>query len=157
MPKVRHFHFASEDVPGLESSKDFSLTLKLLCADVEASEEDYGLYLWPSAILLAHYIWRHPIDFATTIVELGCGCGLSGLVAAAVGGRVTLTDKVEYKHVLDNLHTSCQMNHEVRSMLPLNLPKAPQQFAIGKGIVTIQGLTWGRFCASSPLGREWLF
>lgn len=59
-----------------------------------------GIILWPGASALAHYLcaeefdgdWRH-------VLELGAGCGLSGLCAAAIldqrgnGGSVLFTDR----------------------------------------------------------------
>ncbi|MFW5731004.1 MAG: class I SAM-dependent methyltransferase [Desulfonatronovibrionaceae bacterium] len=49
--------------------------------------------IWPAAVLLGHYISSlapEPDDFQ--VLELGCGTGLAGLVAASLGLRVTLTD-----------------------------------------------------------------
>ena len=53
----------------------------------------YWSELWPSAIALSEYIFDNP-DLANgkEITEIGCGLGLPGIVAAKIGGNVTLTD-----------------------------------------------------------------
>ena len=51
-----------------------------------------GHALWPGAVGLALWIIGRE-NAARTVVELGCGaCALPGRAAAALGGRVTLTD-----------------------------------------------------------------
>lgn len=53
----------------------------------------FGLLLWESAIALAAEIGERAPDFAgRRVLELGCGVGLPGLVAANCGARVTATD-----------------------------------------------------------------
>ncbi|KAL3649249.1 hypothetical protein CASFOL_005652 [Castilleja foliolosa] len=60
---------------------------------IENMKEDYGLFVWPSSIILAEYIWQQKIRFSgANVVELGAGTSLPGLVAAKVGAEVTLTD-----------------------------------------------------------------
>jgi predicted nicotinamide N-methyase len=115
------------------------LCLQMICSDVQEAEADYGLYVWPSGLLLAHYIWRHQSQFASKcILELGCGCGLSGMVAASLGASVVLTDNTAYSHVLQSAENNCKLNGP---------PHLQQQgtYLVGKGAVTVRGLTWGRF------------
>ncbi|MBU0638102.1 MAG: methyltransferase, partial [Planctomycetes bacterium] len=56
----------------------------------------YWADLWPAATLLAEEVatWEPVADGteAPTVLELGCGLGLVGLVAAARGYRVTVSD-----------------------------------------------------------------
>ena len=53
----------------------------------------YGIALWPGAIALAHEIADRPGDFAgKSVLELGAGTGLPGIVAASLGARVVQTD-----------------------------------------------------------------
>lgn len=63
---------------------------------VEEYQQDerlpYWAELWPSALALARYVWQRAEVGNQTVLELGCGLGLPGLVAAKKGGRVTLTD-----------------------------------------------------------------
>lgn len=56
----------------------------------------YGVALWPAAIALAHEVLtRADTVRSARILELGAGTGLPGIVAAALGGRVTQTDRNE--------------------------------------------------------------
>jgi predicted nicotinamide N-methyase len=54
----------------------------------------YGVALWPSAIALAHEIAVRAAEFHDrTVLELGAGTGLPGIVAASLGARVVQTDR----------------------------------------------------------------
>ena len=56
----------------------------------------YGVSLWPSAIALALEIATRPGAFrGRSVLELGAGTGLPGIVAASLGGRVVQTDRDE--------------------------------------------------------------
>lgn len=67
----------------------------------------YGVALWPSAIALAHEVVTRPADFrGRTVLELGAGTGLPGIVAASLGGRVVQTDRQEAALAI------CQRNGE---------------------------------------------
>jgi len=52
----------------------------------------YWAELWESAIALSRYIWENANIQGETILELGCGLGLVGIVAAKKGAKVLLTD-----------------------------------------------------------------
>jgi predicted nicotinamide N-methyase len=53
----------------------------------------YWAYLWPGAVLLAEAVAREPWPLGTEVLEIGCGLGLAGLTALAVGvRRVCFTD-----------------------------------------------------------------
>lgn len=56
----------------------------------------YGAVLWPASIALAHEIAVREAEFrGRTVLELGAGTGLPGIVAAALGARVVQTDRNE--------------------------------------------------------------
>lgn len=56
----------------------------------------YGVLLWPAAIALAHEVASRPDDFrGRSVLELGAGTGLPGIVAASFGARVVQTDRQE--------------------------------------------------------------
>jgi predicted nicotinamide N-methyase len=63
--------------------------------DEEAFEHEeflpYWAELWPSAVALAHEIARQDVH-GLRVVELGCGLGLPGIVAALGGAHVLATD-----------------------------------------------------------------
>ncbi len=67
----------------------------LLDEDVFAAGDEYLPYwaeLWPSAIALARVVARRSLS-GRRVLELGCGLGLPGMVAAVGGARATLTDR----------------------------------------------------------------
>ncbi|MFM7186766.1 MAG: class I SAM-dependent methyltransferase [Armatimonadota bacterium] len=56
----------------------------------------YGWMLWPSAIGLSTYILDNANRFARKrVLELGCGVGLAGVVAAIAGATVIQTDYLD--------------------------------------------------------------
>ena len=56
----------------------------------------YGVALWPSALALAHEVALRPAEFAgRSVLELGAGTGLPGIVAATLNARVVQTDRDE--------------------------------------------------------------
>jgi len=61
----------------------------LLAAD-DPAEPPYWAHLWSGALVLAAAVPRGP----GRAIELGCGLGLPGLVAARRGARVTFVDRV---------------------------------------------------------------
>jgi len=71
----------------------------------------YGAVMWPAAIALAHEIATRPAEFrGKTVLELGAGTGLPGIVAATLGAAVVQTDRSELiTHV-------CRMNGERNRM-----------------------------------------
>ncbi|KAI5075178.1 hypothetical protein GOP47_0009254 [Adiantum capillus-veneris] len=77
----------------------------------EVIEEDYGLYIWPSSIVLAEYIWQQKDRFAgVQVLELGAGTGLPGIVAAKLGAHVILTDVENNSKVFENASRNCEQN-----------------------------------------------
>lgn len=63
---------------------------------VKADRLPYGVSLWPSAIALAHEVAARGSEFAgRSVLELGAGTGLPGIVAASLGARVVQTDRDE--------------------------------------------------------------
>lgn len=56
----------------------------------------YGVALWPAAIALAHDVASRAEEFkGSSVLELGAGTGLPGIVAATLGARVVQTDRDE--------------------------------------------------------------
>ncbi len=58
------------------------------------AEVPYWAIVWEASIGLGTWILDHPEAVRSKrVLELGCGLGLSGIVAASAGGRVTQTDR----------------------------------------------------------------
>lgn len=75
--------------------------------DNSSSRLPYGVVLWPSAIALAHEVATREKDFrGRTVLELGAGTGLPGIIAASLGARVVQTDRQELALYL------CRLNGE---------------------------------------------
>jgi predicted nicotinamide N-methyase len=67
----------------------------------------YGVTLWPAAIALAHDVASRADALpGKTVLELGAGTGLPGIVAASLGARVVQTDRDELAM------SACQRNCE---------------------------------------------
>ncbi len=48
--------------------------------------------IWDASIVLADCLARMPVDKTRNVLEIGCGMGIAGIVAASFGHRVTLTE-----------------------------------------------------------------
>ncbi len=66
----------------------------LLAASDSLEHPPYGLLLWESSVGLAKALARRGRTGleGRIVLELGCGVGLAGLVAASLGARVLMTD-----------------------------------------------------------------
>ncbi|XP_072098606.1 histone-arginine methyltransferase METTL23 isoform X2 [Mobula birostris] len=118
---------------GSVSVKQFSFVLGPLVDGPESLEvhipevldPQYGLYIWPCSVVLAQYVWFNKSEVkGKTILEIGAGASLPGIVAAKCGASVILSDCAVFQNCLDNCRRSCQIN---------NLEDVP-----------VIGLTWGQ-------------
>ncbi|XP_070579389.1 histone-arginine methyltransferase METTL23-like isoform X2 [Ptychodera flava] len=77
----------------------------------EILDPHYGMYIWPCAPVLAQYLWynKHKIN-GSSILELGAGTSLPGVVAAKCGAKVILSDARQFPRCLENCKRSCQAN-----------------------------------------------
>lgn len=78
----------------------------------EITTPDFGMYTWPSAPVLAQYIWfnREKLE-GKTILELSAGTALPGLLASRCGARVVLSDNPDFPRCLENTRRSCKLNN----------------------------------------------
>ena len=63
--------------------------------DPEVKDEriPYWAELWPSAVVLSEYLVSNgSLLKGKAVLEVGCGLGLSGIVAGMLGGNVVMTD-----------------------------------------------------------------
>eukprot|EP00003_Mantamonas_plastica_P021843 TRINITY_DN3601_c0_g1_i3.p1 TRINITY_DN3601_c0_g1~~TRINITY_DN3601_c0_g1_i3.p1 ORF type:complete len:210 (-),score=44.39 TRINITY_DN3601_c0_g1_i3:2-595(-) len=97
-------------------------------------DEEYGMFMWPSAHLLAEFLFWNADVFVTNqrVLEIGCGVGLPGIVCACCGAlSVDLTDKKDCEEVLENCRTNVKLNQE--------------GFGCDEEFVNVFGLSWGQF------------
>ena len=93
----------------------------------EVLNPSYGMYVWPCAPVLAQYIWVNRCKVkGRSVLELGAGTSLPGVLAAKVGAKVTLSDASHLLDCLENCKHSCHSND--------------LQFE-----VKVTGVSWGQF------------
>lgn len=59
----------------------------------DTAEPPYWAHLWTGAVSLARYVDARVQVRGRSVLDLGCGLGLTGIVAARNGGLVTFADK----------------------------------------------------------------
>ena len=59
----------------------------------EAEEPPYWAHLWTGALSLTRYVEQRIDCQDLQVLDLGCGLGLTGIVAGLKGGRVTFVDR----------------------------------------------------------------
>ena len=65
--------------------------------------------IWEASIVLANHVAAMPVDPQKHLLEIGCGVGLVGIVAASCGHRVTMT---EYNQdALNFARANARVNH----------------------------------------------
>ncbi|KAM6957124.1 histone-arginine methyltransferase METTL23 [Aplochiton taeniatus] len=107
-----------------ENQENENQSLSLTVSIPEVLDPQYGMYVWPCAVVLAQFVWTQRRGMhQKTVLELGAGVGLPGIVAAKCGANVVLSDSTELPLCLENCRRSCTIN---------SLPD-----------VLVVGLTWG--------------
>eukprot|EP01027_Heterolobosea_sp_BB2_P018646 GEZU01026233.1.p1 GENE.GEZU01026233.1~~GEZU01026233.1.p1 ORF type:complete len:280 (-),score=17.43 GEZU01026233.1:55-894(-) len=104
---------------------------------IQIIHKDFGLYVWPSALCLAQYIWKYRDFFkGRSILELGAGTSLPGLLCAKIGAKwVYLSDRETETRVFENCDVECALNNVAH-------------------ITQTLGLTWGDISTEFPWARE---
>lgn len=94
-------------------------------------QASYNFYTWPSAPVLAWFLWEHRRELpGKRVVEIGAGTSLPGIVAAKCGADVTLTDCASLPRSLQHCQRVCDVNGL-------------------QGQVRVVGLSWGLFLQST--------
>nr|XP_018916519.1 PREDICTED: methyltransferase-like protein 23 [Bemisia tabaci] len=97
----------------------------------ELLQASYSFYTWPSAPILAWFLWEHRNELAGKyIVELGAGTALPGILAAKCGAVVTLTESACLPKSIQHIKRCCEINN------------------LQQNQVRVLGLTWGLFLSN---------
>ncbi len=67
---------------------------EILLKSVNDEETPVWVELWPTALALARWLWEGPSLKGRTVLELGAGLGLPGIVAGMKEARVLQTDYI---------------------------------------------------------------
>jgi len=82
--------------------------------DRQSAQEDVGFVMWPSAVVLASWLLDHEeLIFGKNVLEIGAGCGLTGLVAARIAaGAVSMSTSTSThsKIILSDFNRKVLMN-----------------------------------------------
>ena len=95
----------------IQSKRDIRLHEQYGDLDDESNEWFYWNRVWVSEVALSDYLIQEYSPnglFNKTILELGCGTGLAGLVCAKLGGVPTFSDKVPM--VMESIKDNCRLN-----------------------------------------------
>ncbi|XP_023513367.1 protein N-lysine methyltransferase METTL21A [Cucurbita pepo subsp. pepo] len=131
-----------EDIVCLDASffmnNDYQLTtfafgsheIELLCLQSASTDFDLtGQLVWPGALLMNNYLSKHAhLLQGCSIIELGSGVGITGILCSKFCNKVVLTDH----------------NEEVLKILKQNiqLHASPESFGNSAGLVA-EKLEWG--------------
>ncbi|XP_056134720.1 methyltransferase like 21e [Lampris incognitus] len=108
---------------------------------IKESTDLYGAVLWPSALVLCHFLDTNRDKYNLTnknVIELGAGTGLVTIVSSLLGAKVTSTDlpdvlgNLRY-NVLRNTRERCQYTPSVTELtwgqeLEQRFPRATHHF-----------------------------
>ena len=134
------FRFTLNEIMNpLNDEKWANLTVQM--RETGKASGGFGGLVWGSAVLLAQYLFLHKEEFSgKRCLELGAGCGLTGIFAAFLCQSVVLTDM--WPEVLANLKLNVETAEKTSdansqdfspcSVLPFNW-KDSLAFMAGKG------------------------
>ncbi|GJL69738.1 MAG: hypothetical protein NPIRA06_23730 [Nitrospirales bacterium] len=101
------------DVPIVcKTKRDISVETPLDARDDESLGWGYWDRIWPSEVALAEYLIHQffPTKLqGAKVLEIGCGTGLAGVVAAQLGAFTMFSDMVSI--TLEAVKESCHLNH----------------------------------------------
>ena len=107
--------------PNRDESERKTSSLHLQLRGQEEIHNSTGLSMWLGSELLCHYILQQPDKVRhKTVLELGAGMGLCGIVAYHIGARDVLMTDGDI-HVLDNMRYNVEQNVPPESYFHSNL------------------------------------
>lgn len=95
----------------IQSKRDIRAHEKNGEVDAESNEWFYWNRVWASEVALSEFLiqeFQQESLGDKTILELGCGTGLAGLVSGKLGGVPTFSDKVPM--VMESIQEACRLN-----------------------------------------------
>jgi predicted nicotinamide N-methyase len=93
----------------------------------------YWAKLWPGAFALADYQAERGSLAGKRVLELGCGLALNGILAAQLGGAVTVTDWFHEAMALAQVNAALNGVQLATVWMDWNLPPSDQQYDIVLG------------------------
>ncbi|XP_067848087.1 EEF1A lysine methyltransferase 3-like [Heptranchias perlo] len=98
----------------------------------------YSAYVWQAGIALCRYFEKEKINFTgKKVIELGSGTGIVGILAALLGGDVTMTDKPNTLKQIEN-------------NVSINIPTARRHR------LKVSALTWGENHTDFPTDYDFI-
>ena len=101
------------DIPIVcKTKRDISVETPLDKRDDESLGWGYWDRIWPSSVALSDYLIHQffPTNLTgTKVLEVGCGTGLPGVVAASLGAFTMFSDMVPV--TLEAVKETCRLNH----------------------------------------------
>ena len=95
-----------------KTKRDISVETPFDKRDNESLGWGYWDRIWPSSVALSEYLIRQFFPSKMTgvkVLEIGCGTGLPGVVAAQLGAFTMFSDMVPV--TLEAVKETCQLNH----------------------------------------------
>ena len=79
-------NFTIQPVTNVSASAAETMTIFInQVKERQSSQADVGYLMWPSAVVLSRYLSTNPHELLDkSVLEIGAGCGLTGLVAAQI-------------------------------------------------------------------------
>lgn len=104
----------------------------LLKFNFQLLQASYSFYTWPSAPVLAWFLWENRSELpGKKVLELGSGTALPGILAAKCGAQVTLSESATLPKSLAHTKRSCELNS-----------------LIVNEHIRVIGVTWGLFLSN---------
>ncbi|CAG8973581.1 hypothetical protein HYALB_00009650 [Hymenoscyphus albidus] len=118
------------------------LTLSLADPQTETSRTLFSHFLWNASILLAEYLEEGPFPLfsvsSKSVVELGAGTGLAGMLANLTGAQRTVITDYPAEEVLTNIRKNVSEN-----LVNRKEGKGKGFRDGGSGSISVEGHEWG--------------
>ncbi|CAL1597875.1 unnamed protein product [Knipowitschia caucasica] len=130
--------YVENSLPILSKFHNASANFRFCNHDINIAQDwkklGVAAVVWDAAVVLSMYLELGSVELkGKSVLELGAGTGLVGIVAALLGANVTITDR---EPALDSLSTNVKTN------LPADM----------LGSASVSELTWGEDLQRYPAG-----